>query len=106
MQEEMLERISAICKVTMYLKHELSQDPHKLCVSLSELQAYGESCNAGISRVIGFILLPEVILYPSTQLYEWNTLLTFGAQTEMKQILSFLLDRRNSAESKEQDCRT
>lgn len=33
MQEEMLESISAICKVTVYLKRELSQDPHKLRVS-------------------------------------------------------------------------
>lgn len=56
MQEEKLEFISPICKLTSCLKRELSQDLHKVCVSLSKLQAYGESCNANISRVIGFIL--------------------------------------------------
>lgn len=71
MQEEMLESISPICKVTIYLKCELSQDPHKLCVSLSKLQAYGESCNASISSYWFYSeLLPEVTLHPSTQLRE------------------------------------
>lgn len=56
MQEEMLEFISAICKVTLYLKHELSWDPHKLCVSLSKLQACREFHSASMTRGIGFVL--------------------------------------------------
>lgn len=37
------------------------------------------------------------MLYLNTQTYEWNTLLIFRAKPDMKQILSFLLNRRNSA---------
>lgn len=35
------------------------------------------------------------MLYLNTQIYELNTLLIFRAQTDMKQILSFLLNKRN-----------
>lgn len=70
-QEEMLESISAMCKGTPYLKSEYFQDPHKLCVSLKNLQAHGASCNSTISSYWFYSeLLPEIMLYLNTQIYE------------------------------------
>lgn len=84
-QEEMLESISAICKWTPCIKNEHFQGPHKLCVSLRNLQAYQESFNSTRSSYWFYSeLIPEVMLYLNTQIYELNTLLIFSAQTDMK----------------------